>query len=103
VEEHEDPIESLYRFENNRPWCVCTHPMEARLQYLKELVDSFRVDAVICLHMTYCHPFAYEAPLYEKELEAGGIPVKLLGIGHDKSGHGQLRTRIQAFIEQLEL
>ena len=53
--------------------------------------------------LKYCHPFLYEAPLFQKELEAQDIPTNVLEVGHDMSGHGQLRTWIQAFIEMLEL
>jgi len=36
-------------------------------------------------------------------LEHHDIPVSILEVGHDMSGHGQLRTRIQAFIEMVDV
>ena len=31
------------------------------------------------------------------------LPISILDIGHDRSGYGQLRTRIQAFIEMFDI
>ena len=97
----EDPMEAIYRYLNRRPLCACMQPVEARMDFLKELVDEFKVDAVIDFNLKYCHSFMYEAPLLKRELEARDISTTVLEIGHDMSGHGQLRTRIQAFIEML--
>lgn len=102
VDDTGDPMEALYRFLNRRALCACLHPMEARFDHLFKLIDEFNVEAVIDFNLKYCHPFMYEAPLLRKELEARDIPVNVLEIGHDMSGHGQLRTRIQAFIEMIE-
>ena len=103
VPNHEDPIEALYRFENGRHLCTCTHPMEARLEHLQQLIDEFAVEGIIYFNLKYCHPLAYEAPIVKEEFEGKGIQSIILEVGHDMSGHGQLRTRIQAFIEMLEL
>ena len=103
VEPDPDPMVALWRFHNRRPLCACMHPTEARLDYLTDMVDDFDVEAVIYFNLKYCHPFLYEAPLYKKALEAREVPTNVLEVGHDFSGHGQLRTRIQAFIEMLEL
>lgn len=98
-----DPMDAIYRFLNQRVLCACMHPVSARLEHLLGLVDRFEVEAVINFNLKYCHPFLYEAPLFRKALEARDVPVTVLEVGHDMSGHGQLRTRIQAFIEMVEL
>ena len=103
VDKEEDPLEALYKFENKRPLCACMHPPEVRFDYLMELVREFEVDAVIYFNLKYCHPFLYEAPLFQRRLQEQGIPAVFLETGHDLSGVGQLRTRVQAFIEMLEL
>jgi benzoyl-CoA reductase subunit C len=98
-----DPIEALYKFHNRRPLCACMHPLEARLDYLTAMAKEFKAMGVIHFNLKYCHPFLYDTPLVQKQLEANGLQVHVLEVGHDLSGHGQLRTRIQAFIEMLDL
>jgi benzoyl-CoA reductase subunit C len=97
------PLDAIADFLDRRPLCACLHPMEARQEHLLGLVEHFRVDGVVDLTLKYCHPFLYEAAILQKELGARSIPLTVLEVGHDHSGHGQLRTRIQAFIEMLEL
>ena len=103
VEEDADPIEALYRYFNGRPLCACMHPEEARLGHLQAQVEEFRVAAVINFNLKYCHPSLYEAPNLQKALQARGIPSIALEVGHDLSGHGQIATRIQAFLEMVSL
>jgi len=103
VEPDADPLVAIWRHQNRRPLCACMHPTEARFDYLRELVETYRVQAVIYFNLKYCHPFLYEAPLYKAALAERGVPSIVLEVGHDQSGHGQLRTRIQAFLEMLEL
>lgn len=102
VEPDGDPMEALYRALDKRVFCACTHPLEARLDRLVELVDAYHVDAVINFNLKYCNPFLYDAPILQSVLDARSVPLHVLEIGHDMSGHGQLRTRIQAFIEMVE-
>jgi benzoyl-CoA reductase subunit C len=97
------PLEAIADFFDRRPLCACLHPTEARQEHLFGLIERFRVDGVVDLTLKYCHPFLYEAAILQKELGARSIPLTVLEVGHDHSGHGQLRTRIQAFIEMLEL
>jgi len=99
----DDPLEALFQQFDQRPVCACLHPIEARFDFLAELVDTFRAEAIVYFTIKYCHPFLYEAPIFKKRLEARGIPSIVLEVGHDLSGHGQLRTRLQAFIEMLTL
>lgn len=102
VEGQGNPMEALYRYMNRRPLCACLHPSETRFEYLMELIRMFKVDGVININLKYCHPFLYEAPMLRKDLEERDIPMTTLEVGHDLSGHGQLRTRIQAFIEMID-
>jgi benzoyl-CoA reductase subunit C len=101
VEADGDPLEAICRSLDRRVLCACMHPVGARLEHILGLVDRFRVDAVIEFNLKYCHPFLYEAPLVRRALEAREVPVTMLEVGHDRSGYGQLRTRIQAFIEMV--
>ena len=103
ADEGGDPWEAIRRLHDARPLCACTHPPEARYQHLGELAKVFRFDAVIDFTLKYCHPFLYEAPLLKRALAEQGLRTNVLEIGHDLSGHGQLRTRIQAYLEMLEL
>jgi len=103
VPDDADPLLALYRHHNERALCACMHPVGARLEHVLSLAQRYRVEGVINFTLKYCHPFLYEAPLLGRALEERGISTMTLEVGHDLSGHGQLRTRVQAFLEMLEL
>jgi benzoyl-CoA reductase subunit C len=103
VEKDADPLTALYRYFNDRPLCACMHPEEARLEHLLRQVEEFHAAAVINFNLKYCHPSLYEAPNLYKALQARNVPSITLEVGHDLSGHGQLATRIQAFLEMVTL
>jgi len=101
ADEGGDP-KALAALLDRRCLCACMHPMEARLEHILSLATRFQAQGVVDFTLKYCHPFLYEAPLLKRTLEARGLPLTVLEVGHDMSGHGQLRTRIQAFLEMVE-
>jgi benzoyl-CoA reductase/2-hydroxyglutaryl-CoA dehydratase subunit BcrC/BadD/HgdB len=77
------------------------HPAEARLSYMMELVKEYNVEGIIYFNLKYCDPFLYEGVLFKEKFEAQGIPTMLLDVEHTPSGTGQLKTRVQAFLEMM--
>jgi len=101
VKENKDPLDALCQHNMERCFCACTHPPEARFDYLQELIHEFDIDGVIYFNLKYCDPFAYEAVLFRDKLQDLGIPTIVLEAEHNLSGMGQLKTRVQAFLEML--
>ncbi|MBI5487143.1 MAG: 2-hydroxyacyl-CoA dehydratase [Deltaproteobacteria bacterium] len=97
-----EPLDALWRMLNKRTLCACTFPTEARFDRILAMVDEFHADAVVQFNLKYCHPFLHESQPLRKRLEARNVPLTILEVGHDRSGFGQLRTRIQAFLEMVE-
>lgn len=101
VPEDSDPLRALARHTMEKPVCACMHPAEARLDYMTELIREYGVQGVIYFNLMYCDPFLYEGVLFKKKLEERGIPTIALEVEHTPSGIGQLKTRVQAFLEML--
>jgi len=95
-----DPMDAIVKFNLERAVCACMHPSQQRFDYLKELAREFKVDGIIYFLIKYCHTFTYESPTYQEKLEEE-TPTLTLEVDHSLSGLGQLRTRVQAFIEML--
>lgn len=95
----DNPMDALCLHTTQRCLCPCMHPAEKRLAHLQELIREFAVEGVIYFNLKYCDPFIFEGVMFKERLEKAGIPVMVLEAGHDLSGVGQLKTRVQAFIE----
>jgi benzoyl-CoA reductase subunit C len=96
------PIEAISRrYLNNFP-CARMFPSDERFNRILDLARDFRVDGVISQIIRYCVPYAHDLPLLMERLKANGIPTLALDVEYGTSGSGQIRTRVQAFLEMLE-
>ena len=104
VSEEGDSLETLIENLVDRYFavdCAIFTPNPTRPQHTLDIASGARADGVIHYALQFCSPYQVEAPLHERTVEAGGIPV--LRIDTDYSGEDveQLRTRVEAFVEQL--
>ncbi len=81
--------------------CACFTPNTERIEDILRLAKEYKVDGVVHYNLLYCHTYANEAVRVDKALEKEGIP--LLRVETDYSDDsGQLRNRIDAFLEMIQ-
>jgi bzd-type benzoyl-CoA reductase N subunit len=98
----EDPVKAIARrYLDNFP-CARMFPSDERFNRIVSLARDFRVDGVISQIIRYCVPYAHDLPLLSDRLKTEGIPILSLDVEYGTSGSGQIRTRVQAFLEMLE-
>jgi bzd-type benzoyl-CoA reductase N subunit len=96
------PLEAIARrYLNNFP-CARMVPSDGRFDRILGLVRDYRVDGVISEVIRYCVPYAHDLPLLTNRLSEIGVPTLALDVEYGTSGSGQIRTRVQAFLEMLE-
>lgn len=81
--------------------CAIFTPNPQRLEHIQEMVAAYHADGVIHYGLQFCQPYLMEAIPVEKALEQAGIPCLRLETDYSMEDVGQLKTRIEAFIEQL--
>ena len=89
------------RYLNNFP-CARMVPSDGRFDRIIELVKDYKVDGVISQIIRYCVPYAHDLPLITNKLKGINVPTLSLDVEYGTSGSGQIRTRVQAFLEMLE-
>ena len=96
------PLEAISRrYLNNFP-CARMHPGTDRFDRIVNLAREARVDGIISETIRYCVPYAHDIPLLSDRLKAENIPLLTLDVEYGTSGSGQIRTRVQAFLEMVE-
>jgi bcr-type benzoyl-CoA reductase subunit C len=99
----ESPVVAIARrYLNNFP-CARMFPSDERFNRIIDAALKFRVDGVISETIRYCVPYAHDLPLLIKRLKEHDIPVLSLDVEYGTSGSGQIKTRVQAFLEMLEM
>ena len=81
-----------------------TEKMLGRRAYVAGLAREYHADGIIYEQMKFCDPWAYEKMLGSHVLrEDYGFPVLAVDRPYTIASSGQMRTRVQAFVESIEI
>lgn len=89
--------------------CQCPRYMSqekvhGRKEFVKHLVEEYHADGVIYEQIKFCEYWGYERALASHIItNEYGIPSVTVDRQYTASASGQLRTRVQAFVESLEI
>lgn len=81
--------------------CACFTPNHERLDDIVRLAREYQADGVIHYHLQFCHTYATEAVQVERRLEEEGIPLLRIETDYSDEDEGQLKSRIEAFLEMI--
>ncbi|MFC2042491.1 double-cubane-cluster-containing anaerobic reductase [Chloroflexota bacterium] len=81
--------------------CACFTPNDERLDDIVNLTRDYQVDGVIHYNLQFCHTYANEAVRVERRLEKADIPLLRIETDYSDEDTGQLKTRIEAFLEMI--
>jgi benzoyl-CoA reductase subunit C len=103
-EDSEDPLMALAQY------YVADRPAHARMfteydrraAYVRELCDEFRVDGAIFQRLTFCELWGYEQFTMQGDFKEWDVPCLAMDREYKLNATGQLRTRVQAFLETVE-
>ena len=78
--------------------------VQERRDYVKHLVDEYNADGVMYEQIKFCEYWGYERALASYVMSGDyGVPTAAVDRQYTASASGQLRTRVQAFVESLEI
>lgn len=99
-----DPLTSLARYQ------VMERPADPRIfgrttlerdTYVKQMVKEYNVDGVVSVRLPLCDPWGFEQVNLSKYLKSKSIPHLPLEIEYILGSTGQIKTRVQAFLETI--
>jgi benzoyl-CoA reductase/2-hydroxyglutaryl-CoA dehydratase subunit BcrC/BadD/HgdB len=82
--------------------CAIFTPNPDRLDHANEMFRSYGADGIIHYSLQFCQPYLMESMPFEKALEEKSVPTLRIETDYSMEDVGQLKTRIEAFIEQLK-
>ncbi len=82
--------------------CAIFTPNPERLDHIRSMSSELKADGVIHYGLQFCHPYLIEAGPVEQKLEAEGLPVLRIDSDYSPEDSGQIKTRVEAFLERLE-
>jgi benzoyl-CoA reductase/2-hydroxyglutaryl-CoA dehydratase subunit BcrC/BadD/HgdB len=82
--------------------CACFTPNDERLTNIIDLAGRLKVDGIIHYAIQFCTPYLMESFKVKKVAETMGIPFLRIETDYSMEDIGQLKTRIEAFLEIIE-
>jgi benzoyl-CoA reductase/2-hydroxyglutaryl-CoA dehydratase subunit BcrC/BadD/HgdB len=82
--------------------CAVFTPNPGRIDHAVEMKGRYAADGVIHYGLQFCTPYLMEAIPFEQKLTGQSIPVMRLETDYSNEDAGQLKTRIEAFLEMLK-
>ncbi len=101
VDESKEPIQALAEQYLSTP-CSVMSPNSGRFELLSDLIPEFSVEGVIDLTWQACHTYNVESYSVGKFVkEKYGLPFLHVETDYSESDTGQLRVRVEAFVEMI--
>lgn len=100
VDEDKEPIDAIAERYLNIPCSIMT-PNDGRMDRIKEYIKDYSVDGVVDVTLTACHTYAIETEKVRRAVEGCGKSYLAIETNYSNSDSGQLKTRLEAFVEML--
>ncbi|GFR35722.1 double-cubane-cluster-containing anaerobic reductase [Thermobrachium celere] len=81
--------------------CACFTPNINRTEDIIRYVKEYKVDGVIYYNLSFCQTYSVEYKKVEQALSKENIPLLLIETDYSEEDSGQIKTRVEAFIEML--
>ena len=103
ISEEGDPFEALcdFYFNVKTPMPRAFGTQDRRFETYLRLFDEYRADGIVSARVTMCDLWAFEQYMLANLLREKDIPSLELEINYLMDSVGQVRTRVQAFVENL--
>lgn len=102
VDESKDPLTALAEKYLATP-CSCMSPNNNRLELIGRLAKEYLVDGVVDLTWQACHTYNIESYTVRSYVrEELGLPFIQIETDYSDSDLGQLKVRLEAFLEAME-
>ncbi len=100
--EEGDPFQALANGYLDQAPCARMKPLDDSLDFSSGLAEEYSVDGVIYVYLKFCACYGVSKLEFIERLQGRGIPVLEISSDYSQSDHGQLKTRVEAFIEVLQ-
>jgi benzoyl-CoA reductase/2-hydroxyglutaryl-CoA dehydratase subunit BcrC/BadD/HgdB len=76
--------------------------MSDAVEFSSRLAREYNVDGVLYVYLKFCSCYGLTKKDFIDQFQAQGFPVLDVSSDYSQNDHGQLKTRLEAFIEVLK-
>ncbi|MCC6194052.1 MAG: 2-hydroxyacyl-CoA dehydratase [Burkholderiales bacterium] len=102
LQDSDDPYRDLANAYLDQAPCARQSPLTRRIDFAAMLAEEYKVDAVIYYTLKFCPSFAQTKGLFLRRFHQMGLPALDLDTDYSQGDTGQIKTRLEAFVEVLK-
>jgi benzoyl-CoA reductase/2-hydroxyglutaryl-CoA dehydratase subunit BcrC/BadD/HgdB len=102
LQETDDPYRDLANGYLDQAPCARQSPLTRRIDFAGNLALEYNVDAVIYYSLKFCPSFSQTKGLFMRRFHELGLPALELDTDYSQGDTGQIKTRLEAFVEVLK-
>jgi len=97
-----DPFKALaYAYLDQAP-CARMKPLQERVDFSSQLADEYAVDGVVYAYLKFCPCYGQIKNEFFRLFQNKELPLLEIPVDYSKSDIGQIKTRVEAFVEVLK-
>jgi benzoyl-CoA reductase/2-hydroxyglutaryl-CoA dehydratase subunit BcrC/BadD/HgdB len=77
-------------------------PLQDRVDFSQSLADEYQVDGVIYAYLKFCPCYGQIKNEFFRLFQNKDLPLLEIPVDYSKSDIGQIKTRVEAFVEVLK-
>lgn len=81
--------------------CAKMKPLNDMVEHSVKLAQEYRAEAVVLYYLKFCPCYSMILRKVTEAFEAAGIPLLVVGSDYSKGDEGQIKIRVEAFLEML--
>lgn len=81
--------------------CAKMKPLNDMVEHSVKLAQDYRAEAVVLYYLKFCPCYSMILRKVTEAFETAGIPVLVVGSDYSKGDEGQIKIRVEAFLEML--
>jgi predicted CoA-substrate-specific enzyme activase len=101
IREDGDPLDALTAGYLEQAPCARMKPLSDAALFAAKLADEYQAEGALYVYLKFCPVHSYGMKEYITAFQRAGLPVLELSNDYSQSTGGQIRTRLEAFVEVL--
>lgn len=101
IAQNDDPVKSLANGYLDQAPCARMKPLDEGVEFSGKLAQEYNVDGVLYVYMKFCPSYGMSKKEYFNQFRKLDLPVLDISNDYSQNDQGQLKTRIEAFVEVL--
>jgi len=102
TDEQIDPWQALANAYLDQAPCARQTPLSKRIDFAAELASEYRVQGVIYSYLKFCPCYGMAKNSFVRRFQDMDLPVLELASDYSQGDTGQIKTRLEAFVEVLK-